>query len=421
MSQNPDYTAHLIRGRMLREHSRYEDAIEYLDKAIGAQPDSDEAFVEKALCELQLDKPRAAKVSIDRAISLDPENAMAYAVKALVLVDLDRQRDGCAMAKKALSLEPHHPVFQRILGQTYLAQDKLDKAEHWLRKSLAEDPDDETAANLLTNLLRRQNRLDENQAHMQRLLEKNPENAFTHYNAGWSALQTGNIKQAEQHFRESLRLDPNFDPAREGLLQSFRARSLFYRLFLKYSFFMQRLSGGARWALVIGLIVAVKIGRNLLEKVHPSLAIALVAAYLIFVFWGFIASGLSNLIVLGDRNARHALKRADILAAVTVGGFFVTGLVMALGAVLVSIPIFIPISIGFAASAIPFSLCYNNDSKPGTILFAVLGSVTVMTGLVTGLTNIFAHEPSPFNPLLAICLLGCMLSTWLSSVKAVYR
>ena len=421
MSSDSNYYSSLTSGRMLREHSRYQDAIDYFNRALSLQPNSVEVLVEKALCELQMDQPRDAKKSIDQAISIDPNHAGCYAVKALILIELDRGRDGCGMAKKAVSLEPHNPTFQRILGQAYMSMEKLEKAEHWLRESLAGDPDDETAANLLTALLRQQNRLDENQSEMERLLERNPENAYTHYNAGWSALQTNNHKQAETHFRESLRLDPNFDEARQGLLQSFRARSGFFRLFLKYCFFMQQLSGAARWGLVIGLLFAVKIGRSVLEKIHPGLAVALVAAYLIFIFWGFIANGMSNLIVLCDRNARYALKKWDIVEAIVVGGFFLMGLLMALCAVLISIPIFVPIAVGFAASTIPLSMSFNNDSKLGTFLFSALGAATVVAGIATVITNRYAVEPTLIPPLLGSALFACMLSTWLSGVKAFHR
>ena len=105
MSVDEDYHSRLLRGRMLRDHGRYEDALEYFNQAIGVRPDSVEAFVEKALCEVQLGNTREAKASIDQAISIDPEHGMAYAVKALVLLELDRPRDGCVMAKKAVSID----------------------------------------------------------------------------------------------------------------------------------------------------------------------------------------------------------------------------------------------------------------------------------------------------------------------------
>ncbi len=406
---------------MLRGHSRYEDAIEFFNQAITAQPDSADAYAEKALCEYHLDKTREAKASIDRAISLDPEEAFPYAIKALILIELNRARDACAMAKKAISMEAENATFRRILGQCYFAMEKYDKAEHWIRRALAADPDDEVATNLLTALLRQQNRMDENQQHMDRLLERNPENAFTHFNAGYTALQSEQYEKAEEHFRESLRLDPNFDEARKGLLQSFRARSRSYRLFLRYCFFMQRLSGGAQWALIIGLIIAVRVGRSLLATIHPSLSIMLLAAWWIFIFWSFIAGGFSNLMVMADSSARYALKKWDIIEGITVGGFFLVGLLFAVCAMLFSVPIFLPIGLGFAAFTLPVSLCYDNDSKLGIGLFATVGVLTLIAGISIGVMNIFVPDGKVFAPVLVIMLLLCVLSTWLSEVKALRR
>jgi hypothetical protein len=51
-----------------------------------------------------------------------------------------------------------------------------------------------------------------------------PNNSFGHANAGFAALAAGDHLRANEHFRESLRLDPHFDLGRRGLLQSLRAR-----------------------------------------------------------------------------------------------------------------------------------------------------------------------------------------------------
>ena len=115
------------------------------------------------------------------------------------------------------------------------------------------DADNSASANQLAQALRLQNKHAENASHLAGMLSRDPEDPYTHANAGWAALQRGERRAAEVHFREALRLSPGFESAREGLLTSFRARSPLYRAYLRYCFAMQRLGAGSRWAVIIGL------------------------------------------------------------------------------------------------------------------------------------------------------------------------
>ena len=355
-SSNDLYEAQLDRGRLLREHGRYEDAIGLFEGAIASDPEDPTGYVEKALCELHIeDRDRDALDSIEEGIRLDPDSGFNHAVRSIVLTRLDRPKEALTAADQALAIDPAVAFHLRVKGQAYAGLEKWAEAEKWLRRALAEDPDDDTAANILATVLRVQNKPWENEFEVQRLLAKNPENELTHYNAGWSCLQRGDRERAEEHFREALRIDPNFDGAREGLVDCFRARSAFYRVFLRYSFFMQRFSAGSRWAIVIGLFLAVKFWRPVLEVIHPSLSIALGFAYLLFVFWGWLAPGIGSFIVLTDRSARHALKFDEKREAVFVGGAFFMGIVFLVGTIAVSPAILLPIVFGCLASSIPFS------------------------------------------------------------------
>ena len=39
---------------------------------------------------------------------------------------------------------------------------------------------------------------------------KEPDNEFTHATVGWNIFEKGNHKKANQHFREALRINPNY-------------------------------------------------------------------------------------------------------------------------------------------------------------------------------------------------------------------
>ena len=110
-------------------------------------------------------------------------------------------------------------------------------------RKLAVDSGNTMAANLLTHTLRlRAN--PENAAAVEQLLAEDPEELRSRQCRLERPAKPAQEK-AEEHFREALQLDPDSDMAREGLLESFRARSRFYRWYLSYTFFMQRFRGAS--------------------------------------------------------------------------------------------------------------------------------------------------------------------------------
>jgi hypothetical protein len=139
-------------------------------------------------------------------------------------------------------------------------------------------------------------------------------------------LNRGDHRAAETHFREALRLNPSFEPAREGLLTSFRARSPIYRSYLNYCIWMSRLKGGARWAVVLGLYFGFRILGDVAEKFSPGLAIGIGVLYFVFVLWVYIADPVGNFILLFDRFARYALRTMEKVEAAVVGGSIIVGL-----------------------------------------------------------------------------------------------
>ncbi len=179
---------------------------------------------------------------------------------------------------------------------------------------------------------------------------------------------------------------------------------------------MQRFSAGSRWAIVIGLFLAVKFWRPVLEVIHPSLSIALGFAYLLFVFWGWLAPGIGSFIVLTDRSARHALKFDEKREAVFVGGAFFMGIVFLVGTIAVSPAILLPIVFGCLASSIPFSMTFTNKSRFGRVLFGSIGTITCVLGFATGFAGLFVAGDLLY-PFLGAGLLACLLCTWLGNIE----
>lgn len=414
-------TAELTRAKLLREHGRHAAAVGMILSHLAHHPEDPEAFLELAINRMEI--PGELKHALEdsrRATGLMPGNPVPIALQSQILSRLNRHKEALPMAESAIALEPEFEYAWIAKSAALLGLTRWADAEQAAREALAIDPDNETASNLLAHTLRLQNRLDESEGESRRRLARNPEDAFSFANAGWSALQRGQVKEAENYFKESLRIDPEMEYARDGLKQSYRARSRFFRIFLKWSFFLQRFSEGNRLAIMIGLIIGFRLLRTLFAAVHPLLVIPLAFVYYLFIFGVWISSGLANFFLLSDANARLALDRSEKVEGVVVGTLFLGGLLTAIiGLALGQYAIAVAGGVMMIA-AIPASMIFTNPSPAGRIVFSTLGSIVLACG--AGMVTDIALHPGRelldggaglcFN-VVVLTAVGC---TWLGAI-----
>ncbi len=415
----------LARGRLLRHQGRHAEAEACLRQAIAADPDDVRAYTELAQCLVEQDgRKRDALSTIDRAMALDPDDAFIHAQRALILSRLDRDREALDAAERAIALDPDSSTHFAVKAQSLAGLQRYREAEENARHALTLNADDSFAANLLAHLLRIQGKKAESELAAEKLLADGPEDPYAHGNAGWTALQRGDHRAAETHFREALRLDADFGFARRGLLESFRARSAFYRLYLRWCFLMQRFTSRAQWGILIGFLVAYHFGCRLLDAIHPLAGVAIVVLYLGFVLWVWLAPGIGNLLVLLDRSARHALRRGEMLQGVVAGGGLVVGAVaLALSGLLHYPPGYL-IGGALVCGAVPAALTFGNESTRGRRIFGALLALIYLIGFGVGLVEILRYPAADgfsgrSEQLITLGILAAAACTWLGNVPAL--
>ena len=410
-----------LRGVSLRQLRNFEEAAAYFREALAGDPENAEAHLQLALCLDEIEGQRKeALAAVDRAIAIEPEEPVFHIVRSSILAQLHKGSAALEAANAALALAPDSPQSYVAVARAELARERWADSETAARAALALDGDDESAQGILAVALRMQGKSEEDEIAVGRLLSENPEDEYAHLNAGYSALRRFDHKQAEEHFRESLRLDASFEPAREGLVESFRARSRFYRVYQRYCFWMQRFTQGNRWMLIIGIYLAFRFGRVALAAIHPSLAVLLVVLYLTFIFWIWLARGIGNFMIFCDRSARLALKSSERLEALFVGGGFALGLALALLSIAVG---GLPLAFAggaLAIGALPASMVFTNASKAGRAVFGSVLALVYVGGFGSAISIALDSPLSPMFSDIAICaLIGTMLCTWLGNVSAL--
>lgn len=416
----------LAHGLLLQEQGRLEEAEARFRSVLAREPENDFVLGRLAVCQFgQRGRKRDALGSIDSAIRLRADEPFYHALRALVLADLRRGKEAVEAADHAIALDPEGSFAFAAKASAYCAQQRWAEGEEWSRRALALDADNAMAANLLAQTLRLQGKGSLGAEAAASLLEADPEDPFAHANAGWGALQRGERVRAEEHFREALRLDPNSETAREGLVESFRARSPFYRAYLAYSFFMQRFTGGRQWAIVLGLYLLYQVLRRTLQHFDPLYALALVALWLALVLWVWLAPGVGNFLLLLDRSARLALTKPERRQGFAVGGGLLAGFLLgAAGFATVYAPALLA-GCGLLASTVPAALAFDNESGAGRTVFgAILGYVYAATLAIVAIEAV----RFPANGIHAaslviggIALVAAVACTWLGNLGALRR
>ncbi len=422
MDSSPHLDALLHHADLLLRQGRFPEAEAKLREALQASPRNDYLLYLLAQCQYHQDGGEArALTTIRDAIGLAPETAPHHALHAQILTDLRKLDEARAAAEQAIALEPGFGEGHNALTYVLLRQERWAEAEASARRALALDADDATAANHLAHALRLQNKMEENAAQLRGMLERDPENSATHVSAGWSALQAGRRRDAETHFLEALRLHPGNEAARHGLLEAFKGRSPLYRGYLGWCFFMQRLSQGQRWMVIIGLYLAFRFSRQLFTGALAPLGVAVTVIYLSFALWSFLARGVGGLLLLADRLARHALRPAERWEAVLVGGGVALGLLLVVAGAAAS---WFPATIWGAASlvaAIPFACVFHNDSRVGRVLFGGLGLYVAVVGALVGTAFALEWRADWVVSLASSAMLAGVATTWLANIPALRR
>jgi tetratricopeptide (TPR) repeat protein len=312
---------HLSRAQVLIDQGRYALAEPELRGALAHNPDNSLAHSLLALCLGRQKQVAEATLEAHTAIGLAPDWPFSHCALAEVMLDRNRPEEAETAIREAIRLDPYNPQQFGLLSAIHLNRKRWQEALDAAEAGLALDAEHVSCSNCRAIALTQLGRRAEAATAIDETLARSPENPFSHANHGWNYLHQGNAPRALEHFREALRLDPNLEYARAGMVEALKARYIIYGLMLKYFLWMGRLSGRAQWGLVIGAYVGFRILDSVAAQ-NPALAPWIwpfLIVYLVFAALTWLASPLFNLMLRLSRFGRHALSPVETWAANTVG------------------------------------------------------------------------------------------------------
>lgn len=422
---DPQYERALI----LHQQRRFADAERELKQILSSDPHNANAHAMLGLCLAEQQNLSQATAEADAAVGLAPDMSFAHYVRARVLLDRNRPEEAGAAINEALRLDSFNPDYYAMLASIRFNQRRWPDALQAAENGLSITADHSSCANLRAMALVQLGRRDEAGAAIGQSLARDPHNAVTHANQGWALLNKGEHKKALEHFREALRLDPELDWARSGMVEALKARHLVYRIMLRYFLWMGRMRQAMQWGIIIGLYVAFQLITSVAQS-HPELAPILwplVIAYLIFAYLTWIASPLFNLLLRLNRFGRYALSKQQRVASNWIGISLLGGIVCLIAwrvtgqfALLIS-------SIYFLLMVLPLAGVFRSPlGWPRWVMIAysaamaLLGAAVIAIVATAGemVSDAQAHR---VNMMCSAFLIGIFVEGWIANLLAGVR
>ena len=415
----------LERAQLLYAQSRYDLAADELRQALAADPHDSYAHALLGLCLTEREQFQEATDETRQAIHLAPDNPFAHYALAHVLFDRHHLSEALTAINEAIRLDPQDSNYYSLLANIHFQERRWQDALNAAEQGLQFDPEHVACTNLRAMAMVKLGRKADAGRTIDSALAKNPDNSLTHANQGWTLLEKGDPKKAAEHFREALRLDPQNEWARQGIIEALKARNFIYAIMLKYFLWMAKFSRQGQW----GILLAGYVGNRILAGIahsNPDLApwvLPLRILYVVFALLTWLAYPFFNLLLRLNKFGRLVLSREQTVAS----NWFGLCLLLALfGLTLCLIRGFmapwIQIAAVFGFLLLPLSGTFN--CQPGwprnammaiTITIAALGIGSIVARCAT------PDQPDNSNVLMGLFVLGVIASTWAVNILIMQR
>ena len=403
--------ANYKRGLQLFEMGRYKDAIPYIKNAIASGIDNFEAKYLLAQAYLQINDINKAKVLVTELRSIAPNYSGIHSLLShinYIEEDIDLSMKSIDMA---ISLDPYNENYFGHKAFILIHKKKFDDALHFANEGLKLNAKSRSCLNARATALTKLNRKEEAKETIETLLSDDPENAYSHANVGWSHLEHNNVPKALTHFKEALKLDPNDEFSRNGMLTAVKAKNKIYNLYLRYAFWIGNKSEKNQWMYIIGIYLVYRFSIKLLTYSGLSiLAIPLIIAYLLVALGSWIMEPLSNMLLMFDNYGKYLLDKNSKLSGQIFFSLIAVALTTFLLNFLMDYEYLVLISIACLAAILPLSRSPLISKKRSQVIGYSYGTLILLVAIIGA---IIGYD---YGSLLFIIAIMFVAYTWLANV-----
>lgn len=288
---------HLQRAGLLIEQNRWQQATDELKQTLAFEPDIGRAHSLLAICHAQnKDLLREATREAELGVGLAPDDDFAHYALALTLDKRNHFPEAVKAIEQAIALHPESSVYYGLKASLFAQQSRWKPAIEAAELGLSLDAEDETCQSLRSLALGKLGQVDGAVEQAEAQVARRPDSSHAHATRGWALLQQGQYREAEEAFREALRLGPTNEMARAGMMQALNNHHLLFRTMFRFYSLVGRMSQTGQWALLIGLFVGMRLLR-MLAQANPWLepfVFPISILYLAFCLLSWIVNPLFN-------------------------------------------------------------------------------------------------------------------------------
>lgn len=393
------------RAQLLLQQGRLQDAVTMLQQHLQHQANDIDGLFLLAICYLELKQPDSAATVIKNALSMVPDDDRFLYLHARVLLETDQYNAAIDAIREAVAIHPYVADYFGMWSQILLVKKDYRGALEKAEEGLALDPENQVCLNLRSHAMFSLGNKAAAFADLHEALEHNPENAYTHANLGWKWLEAGDHRKSLEHFRESLKIDPNQQWARHGMVQAMKARYWLYRQFLNYAFFMGRQKAGMQWAIIVGVFILTQIANKVFFPLYVLLAIFVLSTWLI--------GPVSNLFLRLNAYGRYALSKEEVQASNITGILIVVAALSAIVFFFTEMAGILALCIGAGVLLLPASSMYSPVAKRKQKVLQLYTGVLALLA-VAGIIYAFISNEA-LNVLMGIMLIGVFAYQWVAN------
>lgn len=208
----------------IRRNADYRDGVRMWKDAISKRPNNPRARTNLGEFLAKQGNLDEAAQSFSEAIQIDPEYSLAHENIAMVFVQQGKLDDAIAHFSRAVELDPGSYESYTRLGAALANQQRIDEAMAAFSKAISISPDYGPALANLGFAQERRGKAEDAIASLNAALQHVGASdlcARIHLSLGNLMSARGDASGAAAHYREALRLKPDFLPAEQRLRQLF--------------------------------------------------------------------------------------------------------------------------------------------------------------------------------------------------------
>lgn len=201
----PDNTDGLIlKGRSLAGEKRYAEAIEELKKAIAADPNKTQTYIDLARIYFSANDQASAEGMLNQGLQVSPRSTDLLAALGDFRASTGKPDQAEHIFKQILDIEPANESAHLRLSELYLRHNRLADAEGILQKLAASKPQDEAPLLRMGDFYTATGQGDKALSSYQRAAELKPDSTIARDKLIGHYLDTGKTTEAESRVKDIL-------------------------------------------------------------------------------------------------------------------------------------------------------------------------------------------------------------------------